>query len=279
MPGLGNTEILDPICNEITRFAQSLGCSVLWGDATQLVSNGDDALLVCKQFVERPVAGVLFAPIESVPDREKWNRRIAEVCQSARLPMVLLDRDLGEFSSRSEHDLVGIDNVAAAIELTQHMLSRGRQRICFLARPHFPTTTDLRMLGCLEALRRSGGVRSKYASAHFGDPADVNFVRKVLDRSDPDAVICSNDQTAALLIRSLIQIEKHVPEQIAVAGFDDVQYATLLSPPLTTIRQPCREIARSAVRALLERIADPSLPPRKILHAHELVIRQSSAKS
>ncbi|MGP8251241.1 MAG: substrate-binding domain-containing protein [Terracidiphilus sp.] len=277
MPGLGNTEILDPICNEITRFAQSLGYSVLWGDATRLVSNGEDAFQLCKQFVERPVAGVFFAPMESVPDREKWNQRIAEECRSSGIPMVLLDRDLGEFSSRSEHDLVAIDNVAAAIELTQHILSSGRQRICFLARPNFPSTTDLRMLGCLEAIRRSG-ILSKYASAHFGDPSDVNFVQKVVDCSNPDAVICSNDQTAALLIRSLAQIKKNVPEQIAVAGFDDVQYAMLLSPPLTTIRQPCREIARSAVRAMLERIADPSLPPRQILHAHELVIRQSTGE-
>jgi len=277
MPGLGNTEILDPICNEITRFAQSLSCSVLWGDATRLVSNGEDAFQLCKQFVERQVAGVFFAPIESVPDRERWNQRIAEECRSSGIPMVLLDRDLGEFPSRSEHDLVAIDNVAAAIELTQHMFSKGRQRICFLARPHFPSTTDLRMLGFMEALRRSG-IRSKYAFAHFGDPADVNFVQKVLDSSNPDAVICSNDQTAALLMRSLTQIKIQVPEQIAVAGFDDVQYAMLLSPPLTTIRQPCREIARSAVRAMLERIADPLLPPRKILHAHELVIRQSTGE-
>ena len=87
------------------------------------------------------------------------------------------------------------------------------------------------MLGCLEALRRSG-IGSKYAFAHLGEPADVNFVRRVLDCSNPNAVICSNDQTAALLIRSLAQLKKHVPVQIAVAGFDDVQYAMLLSPQL-----------------------------------------------
>ncbi len=62
VPGLGNTEILDPICNEITRFAQSLDCSVLWGDAARPVTSGKDALELCQQLVERPVAGVFFSP-------------------------------------------------------------------------------------------------------------------------------------------------------------------------------------------------------------------------
>lgn len=276
VPGLGNTEILDPVCNEITRFAQTLGCSVLWGDAAQPIRCGEDALQLCRQFIKRSVAGAFFAPIESIPDREVWNRRIAQEFQSHRIPLILLDRDMGEFPSRSEFDLVGIDNVAAAIEITQHLLTQGRRRICFLAKPHFPSTTDLRLLGCREALHRHG-VRKKYAFAHFGDPADAGFVGQILEVAAPDAILCSNDQTAAFLIRTLVQLGRETPGQIAVAGFDDIQYATLLSPSLTTIRQPCREIARSAVRLLLERIADPGLPPRQILHSHALIIRESTA--
>jgi len=277
VPGLGNTEILDPICNEITRFAQSLDCSVLWGDAARPVTSGKDALELCQQLVERPVAGVFFSPLELVPDRELWNKRVAAEFQRCRIPIVLLDRDLGEYPTRSEHDLVGIDNVAAGIELTEHLLSHGRERICFIARPHFPSTTDLRVLGCREALHR-GGISLKSVFAHFGDPADVHFVQQVLNRSKPNGIICSNDQTAAFLIRTLARIGKRVPEEIAVAGFDDLQYATLLSPPLTTIRQPCRDIAHSAVKALLERIEDPTLPARQILHSHELVVRGSTER-
>lgn len=278
MPGLGNTEILDPICNEITRAAQQFNCSVLWGDATLPVVRGEDAFKLCKQFVERPVAGVFFAPLESISDRELWNRRIASQFEQCKIPMVLLDRDLGEYSSRSAHDLIGIDNVAAAMELTQHMLSRGCERICFLARPHYPSTTDLRMLGCREALRKRG-LRPNYPFAYFGEPTDLRFVQQAIERSAPDGIVCSNDQTAALLIRTLTQLGKHIPEEIAVAGFDDVQYAMLLSPSLTTIRQPCRDLARSAVRALLERIVDPALPPRQILHSHELIVRQSTGEA
>ncbi|QNI35685.1 substrate-binding domain-containing protein [Edaphobacter albus] len=87
---------------------------------------------------------------------------------------------------------------------------------------------------------------------------------------------CANDQTAALLLRTLNTLGVGVPSQLLVAGFDDVQYATLLSVPLTTIRQPCREIARAATLALIERIADPAIPAREILLPVELIVRTST---
>jgi len=274
VPGLGNTEILSPICGEITRFAQSLGCSVRWGDAETPITSSDEAMRLCQQYIEQPVDGVFFAPIESIPDRELWNRRLADAFVQRKIPIVLLDRDLGEFPSQSEFDLIGIDNVVAAITLTTHLLEHKRDRICFVAKPHYPSTTDLRLLGCREAIR-SFGVRHKYRLAHFGNPGDPEFVARLMEVSSPNAIVCSNDQTAAILMRTLTQLHFSIPQQVAVVGFDDVQYATLLSPALTTIRQPCSEIARSAVRALLERISNRDLPPRHIQHCSELVVRES----
>lgn len=275
VPGLGKTEILDPICNEITRFAQTLGCAVLWGDATTPIVTGADALQLCNEFIARKVDGVFFAPFESIPDRSHWNRKLADKLSQQKIPIVLLDRDLGEYPSRSEFDLVGIDNVAASIAITTHLLEQGRKRICFVARDNFPSTTDLRLLGCREAVRRFG-VKARHQIPHFGDPADSKFVSNLLKVSEPDAILCSNDQTAALLMRTLAQLKRSIPDEIAVAGFDDVHYSTLLTPPLTTMRQPCRELAQTAVKTLLERIQKPDLPPRQVLHSHTLVVRQST---
>jgi LacI family transcriptional regulator len=276
VPGLGNTEILSPICNEITRYAQAQGCSVRWGDASTPINSSEDALRLCQQYIENPVDGIFFAPIESIAGRDVWNRKIADAFAQKGIPMVLLDRDLGEFPSQSEFDMVGIDNVVAGIMLTRHLLEQGRKRICFTARPHYPSTTNLRLLGCREGLRLYGPrPKVKYRLAHYGHPTDAQFVSRMLEASTPDAIICSNDQTAALLIRTLTQLHYSVPGQIAVAGFDDVEYASLLTPALTTMRQPCSEIARTAVRTLLERINNPQLPPRHIQHCAELVVRQS----
>jgi LacI family transcriptional regulator len=66
-----------------------------------------------------------------------------------------------------------------------------------------------------------------------------------------------------------------VPRDLRIVGFDDARYATLLSVPLTTMHQPCREIAVTAFRAMLDRIADPSLPPRSLVLSPRLVVRES----
>jgi len=274
VPGLGRTEILDPICNEITRFAQSMECTVLWGDAAQPILTGADALKLCEQYIERAVDGVFFAPMETVPDRALWNQRVADALLEAGIPMVLLDRDLSEFPARSNYDLIGIDNFRAAVTITQHLLQAGSRKICFLAKPEFPSTTDLRLAGCREAVIRHGDGAT--ASAAFINPEDREAVKAMLRTSGADAVLCANDQTAALLLRSLNELGVHTPGTVRIAGFDDVQYATLLAVPLTTIRQPCREMGRAATLALLERSNDPSIPAREILLPFDLVVRQSS---
>jgi len=274
VPGLGKTEILDPICNEITRFAQSLECSVLWGDAAQPIATGDDALNLCEQYIQRGVDGVFFAPMETVPDRALWNLRIADTLVRAKIPLVLLDRDLCEFPERSNFDLIGIDNFRAAMKVTQHLLDAGSRRLCFLAQPEYPSTTDLRFAGCRESVLRSSCDAT--VSSAWINPEDRKAIRKLLRQHKPDAILCANDQTAALLLRTLNELGIGTPSSIRIAGFDDVQYATLLSVPLTTIHQPCREIARAATLALMERTKDQSIPAREILLPFELMIRQSS---
>ena len=66
-----------------------------------------------------------------------------------------------------------------------------------------------------------------------------------------------------------------VPAEIRIAGIDDVEYASLLPVPLTTLRQPCREIGMAAVAAMLDRVRQPDLPPREILLHGSLVVRES----
>ena len=134
VPGLGSTEILDPICNEITRFSQSLGAIVLWGDTVVSVSTGEDVLALCRQYIERKVDGVFFAPIEAIPDRETVNRTVCSMLAEASVAVILLDRDVLEFPQRSQHDLVGIDNFAAGYALTEHLLVHGKPRLS-LSRP------------------------------------------------------------------------------------------------------------------------------------------------
>jgi DNA-binding LacI/PurR family transcriptional regulator len=97
----------------------------------------------------------------------------------------------------------------------------------------------------------------------------------LLDRDAPDAIVCASDRTAAVLLQALGAAGRRVPGDVRVAGIDDVEYASLLPVPLTTLRQPCREIGMAAVAAMLDRVRQPDLPPREILLHGSLVVRES----
>ncbi len=101
------------------------------------------------------------------------------------------------------------------------------------------------------------------------------FVNGLIAGRRWDAIICANDLTAAQLIHTIGKCRCRVPQDIRVVGFDDANYATLVSVPLKTIQQPCKDIAVTAFQAMLSRIAEPTLPARKILLAPRLVVRES----
>jgi DNA-binding LacI/PurR family transcriptional regulator len=108
------------------------------------------------------------------------------------------------------------------------------------------------------------------------EPSDVAAVRGFLDHAQPDAIICANDYTAAQLLTTLNEIGVQVPSQIRVAGMDDVKYARLLQTPLTTIRQPCQDLGATALFAMLNRIANPTVPSRDFLLDFQLMVRKST---
>jgi DNA-binding LacI/PurR family transcriptional regulator len=90
-----------------------------------------------------------------------------------------------------------------------------------------------------------------------------------------DGFVCVNDRVAGELMQLFLVRKIRVPEDVRLVGIDDVSYANLLPVPLTTIRQPTREIGEAAVRTMLDRIRNPHLPPREILLDGELIVRKS----
>ncbi|TSA37031.1 MAG: GntR family transcriptional regulator [Verrucomicrobiaceae bacterium] len=276
VPGLGTTEIFGVICGEIASLARVNGYSVIWGGSALSHSDlsRDHAEQLCEQFIQRQVEGVFFAPFELSSDNETVNERIATRLRDAGIHVVLLDRDLRAFPSRSDFDLVGVDNLAGGYLLAEHLVRLGCRRIAFVARPHSASSVDIRIAGVREALlRHKIELRPDWVS--WGDPADLKFVRKLTAGRLFDAFICANDHTAAVLMRTLEQLKLSVPGQVRVAGFDDVRYATLLVVPLTTIHQPCREIGVTAFHTLMQRIAQPEWPPRAVMLTPHLAVRGS----
>ncbi|MBK1882807.1 GntR family transcriptional regulator [Luteolibacter pohnpeiensis] len=278
IPNLENTEIFQLICGEIASLARLHNFSLVWGGSGQpkldAQLNYQQTEELCRQFIERRVSGVFFAPHELIEEKEKANRAMAVMLREAGIPVVLLDRDFTPFPTRSDFDLVGMDNAAAGFLLADHLLRLGCTRIHFVARPHSAPSVDARISGVREALGRKG-INPDRNWLHVGEMSDRKFIRGLIGPLRPDAYICANDHTAALLMREFHKANVRVPQDVRVVGFDDVKFATLVSPPLTTVQQPCREMALTAFRAMMARQSDPMLPACHLTLPPRLVIRDS----
>lgn len=275
IPGLGGTEIFEPICGQLAFLAQRQHHTLLWGDFGGRRGEADREWIeqVSQSYIRQTVAGVFFAPLELTEDKDRINQSVIGALEAAGIPIVLLDRDSVPFPQRSHFDLVGIDNRRAGFLITEHLIGLGCRRIDFLARPGSAPTVMLRIAGYREALLGSG-ITPDPGWIHSAEPADERSVERMV-AGGANAVICANDLTAANLMRTLDALGCPVPEQVRVAGFDDVRYAELLRPPLTTIHQPCADIGTIAMQAMLERIRNPAFPPRDILAQPTLIVRQS----
>jgi GntR family transcriptional regulator of arabinose operon len=272
IPELGRTEIFEPICRGMVEAQHGSNHVLLWAS-----SLGDEAKLeqqaahACRQLVAKKVSGIFFAPLELTAQKDTINRSIAEIFDRAGVPLVLLDRDLVPYPERSAYDLVGIDNRRAGYTITSHLIRCGCRRVVFLGRPGSAPTVDARIAGYGEALAADN--LEPHASRI--EPDDQAKVKETLSRLRPDGFVCANDFTAAKLLKTLNDVGVSVPDQIRMAGIDDVKYASLLSVPLTTIHQPCPEMGAIAISTMMERLRHPNLPARDILLNFHLVVRDS----
>ena len=275
IPGLGETEIFEPICQGMARAGRAGGHALLWGDTTHTSGNKEQQTReLCEYYISRDVTGVFFAPVELTPNKDSVNLWVLDALEKARIPVVLLDRCVFQYPKRSSFDLVGIDNRRAGYTVTEHLLKHGGTQLMFLAAPFSAPTVDARIAGFRDALR-DYGCKDSDACVHIGSPDDSDAVRAALSKLQPDGFVCANDSTAAHLMRTLDQLGVRVPEEIRIVGIDDVKYAGLLGVPLTTVRQPCREIGEVAITLMLDRIAHPGMPSRDVLLDCKLVVRRS----
>ena len=275
VPGLGKGEIFEPICNQIALLAEERDFALLWsGGEIKSEQTAEGLVAAARRYVQTGAAGVFFAPLELSPSFESINRKVIGVFEAARVPIVLIDSDYVAFPERSHFDLVGMDNFQGGYVVTQYMLKNGAERVDFLARPYSAYTVPIRLRGYKEALVDCG-IMPHTDWVHFGDPEDAAFVEEHLLKSGASHVVCANDATAAALMNTLDAAGVGIPNQMAIVGFDDVGYAPHLRVPLTTLHQPCSEIADMAVETMLWRIKNPTAPARTHTVVGRMVVRRS----
>jgi GntR family transcriptional regulator of arabinose operon len=199
---------------------------------------------------------------------------VLKALRTAHIPIVLLDRCVLDYPARSDYDLVGLDNRRAGYVMTEHLIRQGAKRVAFLAVEGSAETVDDRSVGYREALY-AHGLAVEREMVMRADPTEAGTISAAMAKNGIDAFFCANDHTAAQLMQTFLALGVRVPEDIRIAGIDDVRYASLLSVPLTTLHQPCRDIGAAAIAAMLDRISTPGLPARSILLNGSLVVRQS----
>jgi len=278
VPGLCYADIFPPICRKISQLAQEKGLSLLFGDISSESPDerAEQAVRMAQKFADERVLGVFFQPVEFVRDAERINREILSTFDAAKIPVVLIDSDIVPSPARSAYDLVGINNFDAGRLLAQHLADQGARNVGFIHKRHCDFSVLNRCEGVRSVLLARGGRLTELAV----DAADVKGIRAALARRPRlDAIVCRNDHQAAHLLVTLRKLGRNAPADILVAGFNDVDYAAILEPGLTTVHLPCADIAQQAFGLLLERISNPGLPVRECYLPAPLVVRGSTCRS
>jgi LacI family transcriptional regulator len=254
-------EVLRGVEFSLSKIEWSLLISLLRGDdqaaafrRMQKVSAKVDGLLITEGIVSSEQLGLL----------------------AARIPIVLVAGSPDE----PHTDVFSADNRAGTRALVSHLVEQhGRTRLFAIAGPPEAPDARERRSALTEALADYPGTTlSGSFEGRFAALSGQLAVRDILTwpRSElPDAIVCANDQMAIGAIRELQMAGIRVPADIAVVGFDDMHAGTLVTPPLTTVRQPMRLLGERACSRLLERIADPALPRHVERLPTELIIRES----
>ena len=247
------------------------------GLITLLCSSGEDAdkELRCLHLLEQPrVRGILITP---VGDPDETGRAY---CHAERQ----------WFSWTGALQLAGSvpcrSTTKRAVQLAmEHLISQGHHEIAFIGgpsgldrlptalpgrEPRWPRTTFRRPTSSSSRLSDHDVTEGKRAGAKLAEmPA----------RSRPTAVFCANDLLALGVLQVMTREGLRVPDDIAIIGFDDIDFAAAAAVPLSSIRQPSEDLGKTAAGLLLDEVSNPGTHRhRQVIFAPELVVRDSTAR-
>jgi LacI family transcriptional regulator len=221
-------------------------------------------------FDEQRVFGLLVSPIGDDLTR-------LTTLRARGTPVVLVDRD----GTGTGFDSVAVDDVAGAELAVRHLCEQGRRRIAVVAGPRELRQVRDRVRGAQRAIARVPGASLEVIEAPAmtvpdGRVAGAALCDRPVDRR-PDGVFCANDLLAIGLLHALAG-RLQVPDDIAVVGYDDIDFASSAVVPLTSVRQPRHEIGATAIDLLLAAAEEGhGREPRHVVFPPELIERASSA--
>lgn len=269
--GLVVLDVRNPFFTDIARGAEDRAAQA---GLTVLLANSDEnparEAAYVDLFEQQRVHGVLISPLGDITPR-------LGMLRARGIPAVLVDRAAPDASFSS----VSVDDVAGGRMAAEHLIAQGRRRIAFVGGPLQLRQASDRLDGARQAAAEHPDVELRVIeidalSVIAGRAAGAAIVESA-DR--PDAVFAANDLVAMGVLQALMMQGAgiRVPQDIALIGYDDIDFASAAVVPLSSIRQPSALIGQTAVEILLEEAADASIAPRQVEFVPELVVRASTS--
>lgn len=268
--GLIVLDVRNPFFTELARGAEgeadARGLSVLLANSDENIEREARYLDL---FEQQRVRGILISPYQQVGDRLRQMRERG-------IPAVLVDR-------RSEDDLfssVSVDDELGGLLAVRHLLETGRRRILFCGGPVDMRQIDDRLRGARRAVEVVPGASLEALPGPASQVEDGRVAAAEVAARDardrPDAIFCANDLVALGMLQGLSAHGIRVPDDIALIGFDDIDFAAAAVVPLSSVRQPSRLMGETALRLLVEEGEDPTRPSQQVVFEPELVVRAST---
>lgn len=265
----GNPFFTD-LARGVEEAARAAGLAVYLCNSDEDPAREDDYL---ELLLEQRVRGVLITPVDAA------NPRIRAL-RSMNVPVVLVDKAEDDEACCS----ISVDDVEGGDLAVTHLLEQGHERIAFVGGPFSITQANDRHEGALRALHRAG-LRDETLVTLETSALNVAEGRRAGERlaglparRRPSAAFCANDLLALGLLQEMTRQGLAVPEDIAIVGYDDIDFASAAAVPLSSVRQPRQLLGRTAAELLLDEAANPhSHTHQAVRFEPELVVRASSS--
>lgn len=205
-----------------------------------------------------------------------WPLSFKEVIDLEQMgfPYVIVDSSI----SGVETNCVGVDNFGGALKAMEYLIGLGHRKIGFITGPPAQHHSMERIRGYKEALKRNNIEYDEKIvfPGDFHKKSGQEGMRHLLNLSSPpSAVFMANDNMALAAMKIVKENRLRIPEDISIVGFDDIEAASQLDPPLTSVRQPLYKMGEEAAQLLFSLLNNQKNDPRKILLDTQLVIRES----
>jgi LacI family transcriptional regulator len=220
---------------------------------------------------EQRAFGILITPVTS-------RTNAIDAIRRSGTPVVLVDRG----STRRQCSVSVNDRVGGELAVA-HLIAQGHRRIAFVGGPLAINQVGERLAGARAALTAAGLPDSALTVLETprldvaSGRATGERIASLPVRSRPTAAFCANDLLALGLLQDTVRRQKTVPGDLAIVGYDDIDFAAAAAVPLTSVRQPRAQLGQAAMELLLEEASDPNgHQHRQVVFEPELVVREST---